>query len=216
MDITNPGHLKIALLAQGMRITETAKYGLGSKFQEKVYSYVTTDWVNEKRLLPSDIKLDGRVFVGFHYKPLSRWELDREPNRNNGRDRLVLRLNGDTLTNVELIPRPVYYDMRTSDDIPIQAVGVSCANHGVSFFINEYCQYFSKGEQCRFCSLVPTHVRSIPIWDNSGSTTGTSVGGGSRRGRRSQETSSANDRFAGAEEPVKHGKALSNALAASL
>lgn len=33
---------------------------------------------------------------------------------------------------------------------------MSCANHGVSFFINEYCEYYRHEEECRFCSLVPT------------------------------------------------------------
>ncbi len=159
MDLGNAGHLKLALLAQGMRISSAAKYGLGTNYQEKVYSYGITDWVDEKQLLPSDIILNEMVYVGFHYRPHSRWELDRKHDRDNRYGHPVLRLDGKVVADAEYITRPAYYGIKTSNGTPMQSVGVSCANHGISFFINEDCQYFEKGEECRFCSLVPTQRR---------------------------------------------------------
>lgn len=155
LDYTNAGHLKLALLAEGLRITDAARVGLASQWQEKVYSFVITDWVDEKQLLPSDIMLDERVYVGCHYRRHSRWELDHDADR----DKLILRRAGEIINEASHIPRPKYYCLRAKTGAPMSAVGVSCANHGISFFVNEYCQYFGKGEECRFCSLVPTQKR---------------------------------------------------------
>lgn len=153
MDIHNPAHLKIALVVKGMRITDEAKEGLGMLYQEKIYSYSLTDWTDKKIILPSDIKLDKRVFVGFRLDNNSEWEVVKEG------DRKVLKHNGDYITNLDFIPRPTYYGLTTAKGTLLQSIGVSCGNHGLSFFINSYCEYFKNNENCKFCSLVPTQKR---------------------------------------------------------
>ena len=150
-DYTNPGHLKIALLSKGINVLNSARRGLSDLWQEKIYSFVNTDWVDEKILLPSDILLDNRVDVGCHYRTASPWKLELLHN-----EKLVLKQNDEFICDVSHIQRPAYYGRRISDGYLTQSIGVSCANHGVSFFINDHCQYFNRGEECKFCSLVPT------------------------------------------------------------
>jgi len=138
------------LLIRGMRINDAARESLGEKWQEKIYSYSLTDWVDRKIVLPSDIKLDNRVYVGFRFNPNSDWELIRDEKE------LKLRNIEGKEMSAELIPRPTYYDLKTSEGDKMQAIGVSCGNHGVSFFVNSYCEYFRYNENCKFCGLVPT------------------------------------------------------------
>ncbi len=153
MNTKNAGHVKIALLARGMRIGEGALEGIGEKWQEKIYSYSLTDWTDRKIILPSDIKLDQRVFVGFRLNPNSDWELTK-----NGGGLKIRNMDGQEMPT-EMIPRPKYYDLKASTGDKLQSIGVSCGNHGISFFINSYCEYFQKNENCRFCGLVPTQKR---------------------------------------------------------
>ncbi|MBU4086518.1 MAG: hypothetical protein KKB21_02990, partial [Nanoarchaeota archaeon] len=155
MDMTNAGQLKIALLVQGIQLEESAKQSLGEKWQEKIYSYSLTDWVDKKIVLPSDIKLDERVYVGFRFNPNSPWMLVGDDNGRRVVDREGLEVKA------ALIPRPPYYDRLTSRGEKMQSIGVSCGNHGVSFFLNSYCEYFKDGENCRFCSLVPTQKKFL-------------------------------------------------------
>lgn len=155
MNIENAGHLKIALLAEGMRIDNEAKEGFGELYQEKIYSYSLTDWIDKKILLPSDIKLDKRVYVGFRFNNDSRWKLTKDSNKETS----VLELDGEYVTDICLIPRPKYYNYKTKDGIPLKSIGTSCGNHAVSFFINGYCEYYRNNENCRFCGLVPTQKR---------------------------------------------------------
>lgn len=152
MDLKNPGHLKISLLLNGMCITNTAREGLGDKWLEKIYSYSLTDKVDRKIMLPSDIKIQN-VFVGFRYDGNSEWKIEASKNL------YILTKHEEFVTEVKLIPRPSYYSMTTSQGVPLRAIGVSCGNHGVSFFINSYCEYFLKGENCKFCGLVPTQKK---------------------------------------------------------
>jgi hypothetical protein len=152
MNMKNPAYLKISLLAKGMGITNVAKEGIGEKWQEKIYSYSLTDKVDRKTILPSDIKVEN-VFVGFRYNKDSEWEIEAN------KDLRVLTRYRKPVTEIKFIPRPSYYNMATSCGIPLKAIGVSCGNHGVSFFVNSYCEYFLRGENCKFCGLVPTQKK---------------------------------------------------------
>src|SRR3989344_3725517 len=154
MDFNNPGHVKIALLCKGMNLEDKVRTTLGTAHQEKIYSYSITDWVTRKEVFPSEIRLDNKVYVGFHFKPKSRFTLSYIDDTN-----LAIFKDNRQIMSATLIGRPKYYGFRSTDGTPLQAIGVSCANHGVSFFINNHCQYFRDDENCKFCTLVPTQER---------------------------------------------------------
>ena len=158
MNLQNPAHIKVALLSKGMNISSEERKNIGKIFQEKIYSYSITDWVDEKINFPSEIKLVDRVYVGFHYRQSSDYSLAYKIKNDNSQALGIFR-DDEFITDAALIPRPKYYSYTSEDGSPLQAIGVSCANHGVSFFINEYCQYFRENEECKFCTLVPTQNR---------------------------------------------------------
>src|SRR3989338_11464940 len=153
MDIKNLGHVKIALLCKGVSMDPQIRLNLGVTAQEKIYSYSITDWVDRKVTFPSEIKLEDRVYVGFHYRPTSRFRLGLE------KECLSILMDEKPIMRASLIKRPQYYEHKSNEVVPLQAIGVSCANHGVSFFINNYCQYFKENEDCKFCTLVPTQQK---------------------------------------------------------
>jgi len=153
MDIKNLGHVKIALLCKGVSMDPQIRLHLGVTAQEKIYSYSITDWVDRKVTFPSEIKLEDRVYVGFHYRPTSRFRLGLE------KECLSILMDEKPIMRASLIKRPQYYEHKSNEGVPLQAIGVSCANHGVSFFINNYCQYFKENEDCKFCTLVPTQQK---------------------------------------------------------
>lgn len=113
MNIANTAHLKLALLARGMRITEDAREGLGSLYQEKIYSYSLTDWIEEKVILPSDIRLSNSVLVGFRLNNDSEWMITKRSEKT------VLERNGNFVTNIEFIRRPEYYQFTTTNGVPL-------------------------------------------------------------------------------------------------
>lgn len=154
MDISNPGHVKIALLCKGMNIEDRVRETLGTTHQEKIYSYSITDWVTKKEAFPSEIRLEDKVYVGFHFRPSSKFTLAHVDDNN-----FEIFMGDEPIMPASLIRRPRYYGFKSTDGKPLQAIGVSCANHGVSFFINDYCQYFRENLDCRFCTLVPTQER---------------------------------------------------------
>lgn len=153
MDLTNAGEIKIDLLLKGVNVSEEAKEGLGTKYQEKNYSYCLTDWTNKKEIFPSNLFLDNRVFVGFRYNKDSPWKVEGTI------DSKVLTFNKKEICAVDFTPRPKYYDKLLKDNKVLQSVGLSCGNHGVSFFVNTFCEYFKNDENCKFCSLVPTQKK---------------------------------------------------------
>lgn len=152
MNINNEGHLKIALLAEGVRISEKAKEKIGDHWLEKIYSYSLTDWTDEKQIFPSDIILGGKVVVGFRFNPNSRWLIEKD------KDIYIIsdNVSKNQYEGISYSQRPKYYDNLTGCGASMQSIGVSCGNHGISFFVNNYCEYFKDGQNCRFCSLVPS------------------------------------------------------------
>ncbi len=151
IDFTNPAHLKVALLAQGISIESQAVFA-SSLYAENQFPYgYSNEEVKQYPSVPAELILPQDVYCGLHLKKESPWKLSIK-NHAFGlwyKDKLV--------APVDFVPRPQFYGKQLSTGQLCEKVAVLYGNkHILSFFTRGYCYYFSIGKQCKFCSLNPT------------------------------------------------------------
>jgi hypothetical protein len=149
LDFTNPAHLKLALLSEGMRFDDSALKKVGSLQKEKIRSYNNSDYT-DILTVPQEVHLGDGIIVGTHWRNESPWEFREE----NGK--IILFYGNNSITEVGIFERPKYYDQEIADGIPARRVGVTLGKGAVSFFMRENCTYWNRGKPCKFCSLAPT------------------------------------------------------------
>lgn len=166
IDYTNPGHLKICLLSQGVRFHSNALQGVGTEFTEKTYHFGNSDTgLTQKISLPPILLLPGingkdDSVVGVHYRVNSPWEV----RKGNGGD-IKLFFDGKAVTNVSYLKRPAYYGKKLSNGLPCEAVLDFYTKNALGIFITGICLYWKLGKPCKFCSIGSTRktvAKAIP------------------------------------------------------
>ena len=61
--------------------------------------------------------------------------------------------NDEKFTNIAMMPRPRYYDMTTSDGIPMSDVAVIGEPDHLRSVLNQRCGYARIGQGCKFCAI---------------------------------------------------------------
>jgi biotin synthase-like enzyme len=69
---------------------------------------------------------------------------------------LVLSDGKENICEVKWIPRPAYYNLRTSNNNAMVKIGQIGGEDCLFFCYQNYCSHFSKHEECLFCNLVST------------------------------------------------------------
>jgi len=64
-----------------------------------------------------------------------------------------IRENGEKFVNIAMMPRPSYYDMVTSDGIPMSDVAVIGEPDHLRSVLNQRCGYQRIGKGCKFCAI---------------------------------------------------------------
>ncbi len=67
--------------------------------------------------------------------------------------RYEIRKNGRKYTGITMMPRPEYYDMTTSDGIPMSDVAVIGEPDHLRSVLNQRCGYQRIGKGCKFCAI---------------------------------------------------------------
>lgn len=159
--------LKCELLVEGLRLDPSARAGIGELFKEQVHFIYDWDFDHHHGpSLPADIVLptaldeppsfdplgmvENGLIVMFRSNEFSPFLVRRED------DRLLLERDGRWLCDVAFTPRPRYYGEATSEGVPLSKIAVHGGVAGLLCTVCSYCHYFKDGDQCRFCSLVPT------------------------------------------------------------
>ncbi|MCR4263909.1 MAG: hypothetical protein NUV98_04295 [Candidatus Roizmanbacteria bacterium] len=150
-DFTNPGHVKLALLSQGIHVVSK------DVFEKPVYAENQFPYGHSNRevknytKVPAEMLLTKDVYCGLQLRSSSPWKMKA---KNDG---VGLFYEGTYVMPLSFIPRPHFYGKQIADGIPSEKVGVLYGSKYVlSFFTRGYCHYFSIGKQCKFCSLNPT------------------------------------------------------------
>ena len=146
--------LKLKLLINGIRIDDSAFFGLGDTFKEYQYGYNDSNWIKQakRQVIPSELVLPGEIVVAPHLRPTSPYIIKRERETmyviDDSKDKVV--------STIGYLPRPKIWDIELSDGSKLKkylnVYGANCLN----LFIVANCDFWNEGMPCVFCSLQPT------------------------------------------------------------
>lgn len=146
--------LKLKLLINGIRIDDSAFFGLGDTFKEYQYGYNDSNWIKQakRQVIPSELVLPGEIVVAPHLRPTSPYIIKRE-----GETMYVIDDSKDeVVSTIGYLPRPKIWDIELSDGSKLKkylnVYGANCLN----LFIVANCDFWNEGMPCVFCSLQPT------------------------------------------------------------
>lgn len=150
----NSSKLKLKLLINGIRIDESAFYGLGDVYKEYQYGYNDSNHVmhTQRQLIPSELVLPGQIVVAPHLRPNSPYLIKRIADTMY----VIDEKKNQILSTIDYLPRPKIWDIELSDGSKIKeylnVYGANCLN----LFIVANCDFWNEGMPCVFCSLQPT------------------------------------------------------------
>jgi hypothetical protein len=152
--------LKTELLIEGLTITDEAMATVGHGGLEKVF------WVFEMtpvthhgsgdgtRPLPNDMLLPYDLYVDVRYNPESPFRVHTSGNT------IVLLKNNKEVCEVRWPTRPDFYDKKTRSGELMKKVASMRGDCGLRVCFDNACNYFAKGEECKFCNIVPARQRN--------------------------------------------------------
>ena len=146
--------LKLKLLLNGIRLDDSAYYGLGDIYKEYQYGYNDSNWVKQSKciVIPSELILPGEIVVAPHLRPSSPYLIKRV----EGAMYVIDERTGEFVSTVDYLPRPKIWDIGLSDGSKLKeylnVYGANCLN----LFIVANCDFWNEGMPCVFCSLQPT------------------------------------------------------------
>lgn len=152
--------LKTELLIDGLTISDEALSTVGQGGLEKVF------WVFEMtssthkgtgdgtRPLPNDMLLPYDLYVDVRFSPNSKYKVHKSG------DVVILLKNNIELCEVKWPKRPAFYDMKTQSGESMKKVSSMRGDCGLRVCFDNACTYFAKGEQCKFCNIVPARQRN--------------------------------------------------------
>lgn len=160
--------LKLDMLRRGIAYTATAakevtpKDEYDSTLSEAplLFSLSAVEDTFSVRVPYNVFLLDG-TSIGFRLTPP-----DKKPYAMDYKDGKFLladplRDNQVVAEDVMFPLSPHYYGKKTSDGVPMEKVASVKGNDCLFLIPNRYCQFFTKGEQCKYCDIVPDLQRCL-------------------------------------------------------
>ncbi len=143
--------LKAELLVDGIRATSDALREVGKKYKEQNHGLFGWDFEDHVGIaLPDDFVLPDGTLVQFRKNSRSPYQVILKENG------LVLSKYERELCNVRWIPRPGYYQKKTTNNNTMVKIGQIGGEDCLFFCYQNYCSFFPKHEECLFCNLVST------------------------------------------------------------
>ena len=143
--------LKSELLVNGVNITRRASKGLGTEYKEQNHGLFGWDFEDHTNIvLPDDFTLPDGIVVQFRRNSCSNYIIDLVEGQ------LILSKGMENLCQVNWIPRPVFYNHKTTSNEKMVKIGQIGGEDCLFFCYQNFCSHFSKNEQCLFCNLVST------------------------------------------------------------
>ena len=143
--------LKTELLINGIKSTPEALKDLGSKYKEQNHGLFGWDFEDHANMaLPDDFALPDGTIVQFRRNSYSNYLIDLV------NDQLILSNGKKNLCQVKWLPRPAFYNKKTTSNKEMVKIGQIGGEDCLFFCYQNFCSHFSKNEQCLFCNLVST------------------------------------------------------------
>lgn len=151
LDFSNPGHIKLALLSQGIHISSKRIFTTQS-FAANQFPYGYSSTIAKQLFhIPGELILPVNVYCGLQFRPDSPWTLTIKDKQ------LALLYERTKICDVSFISEPKFYNMPLSNGRPCKNIAILYGNrHILSFFTRGWCYFFAIGKPCDFCSLNPT------------------------------------------------------------
>lgn len=140
--------LKIDVQRRGVHYTEKALSVIDDSVQMRSpYLFGSRDGAIKP--LPESILLRDGTSILTDPTPL-----DQNPYRVDLVDGRLALVDGDEAVEyVELWPKPLYYDKKTSTGIPMSHIA-SARPQRLNIFQSSYCHFWANKKECRFCDIV--------------------------------------------------------------
>ena len=143
--------LKTELLINGTNATPEALTDLGSRYKEQNHGLFGWDFEDHTNIpLPDDFVLSDGTIVQFRKNSRSNYLIASENNN------LVLKNEKENLCPIKWLPRPAFYEKKTTSKKEMVKIGQIGGEDCLFFCYQNFCSHFSKNEQCLFCNLVST------------------------------------------------------------
>jgi hypothetical protein len=138
------GQLKFELLASGVRVTSEARQCL----QDAKRPIRTRSGASGGLDIELPHHIDVNVPVDEEFAAKSELTLDCISGK------LAIRRNDKILTTIEVQPIPRYYNLRTSQDVPMVQIGQMCSGDRFCYgMTGPYCWFWRPERRCQYCSI---------------------------------------------------------------
>lgn len=152
VDFSNPGHLKLCLLSEGIRIKNPAVFET-EQFADDQFPYgYSNKFTKSFKKIPPEFILPNEVLVGIHVRDKSPWSLTYDSKVR----KIYLTYKDKKITKVWFNPKPLFYGKKISNGTASEKVASMYGLYVLTLFSRGWCYYFIKNVQCMFCSLAPT------------------------------------------------------------
>ncbi|MDP5240810.1 radical SAM protein [Uliginosibacterium sp. 31-16] len=145
--------LKIDVQRRGVFYTPRAEAAVDPAIHQLRSPYIFGSRDGVIKPLPESLLLrDGSTIL------VDPTPLEQAPYTVDYRDgRFVLLDEGRELEEVDLWPKPAYYDKQTSTGLPMSHI-ISARPQRLNVFQSSFCYFWAENEGCRFCDIV-THTK---------------------------------------------------------
>ncbi len=146
LDFSNPGHIKLSILAKGINIKDPSVFSK-VKFAPNIYQFGLNNSIDGKIPLPSELVIKEDVHIGINHIPTSPWSVIYKDKK------LWLTYEDKTITDIFLVQEPEFYKEKLKNNKSITTVVRLYGKYLLAYFIRGWCHYFKVNKACKFCSL---------------------------------------------------------------
>jgi len=141
--------VKASLLADGVRLDPSVLQGVATAYREQ--SRWLFDWNqgDHEYYLPEEILLPMDTLVQIRENRDSRWLCTVEDGV------MMLERDGAFVMECRHLPRPKYYGLEASPGVIMRRVAPKRGQDCLVMNYAPFCMYWSHGQGCRFCNIVP-------------------------------------------------------------
>lgn len=150
--------IKASLLADGIRISQSARRAYGPPYLVKRRAYGNADQLELRDApLPQELYLGSeRLICAANFRVNSPWLLDFVEGR------FVIRRGGTHESfSVDFPRQPPYYDLISAEDFRVSKVVTLYGGGALGVFVYGDCSLVAMKKPCQYCSIEPNRKRAV-------------------------------------------------------